>query len=246
MMHARRTILVAMYSWAFLGVSLVLLCSACSQEPAGSPSPSPSSPAVQSPPQVGPSSENAPAPADKVLRVVKDKKEQQIARVVERGEKMVLLRDGQAGPEYDQIGEVAFSADGRSLAYEAQKGKSRVLVLDGREWPLEAEVVQGSLVVSPDNKRLALVAMAQDKWQVMVDGRPDPPFDFVMIDTLKFSRNSKHSGYLALKGTKLQVMVDGKTQAQFDILSEGNKSLQEFLSQAEQADLGKNGEEPKK
>ncbi len=159
---------------------------------------------------------------------------------------MVLLRDGQSGPEYDQIGEVAFSIDGRSLAYEAQKGKSRVLVLDGREWPLEAEVVQGSLMVSPDNKRLALVAVAQDKWQVMVDGRPDPPFDFVIAETLKFSRNSKHSGYLALKGAKLQVVVDGKTQAQFDILGEGNKSLEEFLSQAEQADLEKNGEEPKK
>jgi hypothetical protein len=159
---------------------------------------------------------------------------------------MVLLRDGQSGPEYDQIGQIASSADGRSLAYEAQKGKSHVLVLDGREWPLEAEVVQGSLTVSPDNKRLALVAYAKDKWQVMVDGRPDPPFDFVITETVKFSRNSKHSGYLALKGAKLQVVVDGKAQAQFDILSDGNQALREFLSQAELRDMEKNGEEPKK
>jgi hypothetical protein len=165
--------------------------------------------------------------------------------VVQRGDKRLVLRDGQPGLEYNQIGEVAFSADGRSLAYEAQKGKSRVLVLDGREWPLQAEVVHGSLLVSPNNKRLALVACAKDKCQVMVDGRPHPPFDFVITETLKFSRNSQHTGYLALKGGKLQVVVDGKVLSQLGILSEGNKALQESMTQAENADAEENGEDKK-
>jgi hypothetical protein len=61
--------------------------------------------------------------ADQILKVVKDKSGRHTAEVVQRGEKNLVIRDGQPGPEYDQVGEVAFSADGRSLAYEARRGE---------------------------------------------------------------------------------------------------------------------------
>lgn len=169
-----------------------------------------------------------------------DKSGRHKAKVVQRGKKQLVIQNGQVGPEYDQIGALAFSADGRSLAYEARKGKHRLVVLDEQEWPLAAEVVQESFRVSPDNKRLALVACDKNKCQVMVDGRPDPPFDFIFPNTLKFSPSSKHIGYLALKGKKLQVVVDGEVLAQMNILTEGNKALTEFLSQADNADGSKN------
>jgi hypothetical protein len=156
---------------------------------------------------------------------------------VQRGDKQVVIHDGQSGPEYDQVSEVTFSADGESLVYEAKKGKEHLVVLDGREWPLKAEVVQESFRLSPDNKRLALVAWHQDKWQVMVDGRPDPPLDFIFTGTLKFSHDSKHAGYLALKGGKLTALVDGKVRGQWDILATGNKALEELLCQAEDTEV---------
>jgi hypothetical protein len=165
--------------------------------------------------------------------------------VVQRDDKQVVVRDGKPGPEYDHIGEVAFSADGESLAYEAQKGKQHLMVLDDKEWPLKAEVVQESFKVSPDNKRLALVTWHQDKWQVMVDGRPDPPFDFIFAETLKFSPNSTHTGYLALTGDKLAAVVDGKVRGQWSILPLGDKALQEALNQADATDVAKKGEENK-
>jgi hypothetical protein len=176
---------------------------------------------------------------------VKDQSGRHTARVVQREDKQVVIRDGQPGPEYDQVSEVTFSADGESLAYEAKKGKQHLMVLDDREWPLKAEVVQDSFRVSPDNKRLALVAWHQDKWQVMVDGHPDPPFDFIFIETLKFSPNSTHTGYLALRGERLAAVMDGKVRGQWDILPLGDKALKEALCQADTVDVARKGEEKK-
>lgn len=111
------------------------------------------------------------------------------------------------------------------------------MVLDSREVPIHAGVVQNSFKVSPDHKRLALATFAKDAWLVPVDGRPDPAFDFVFIDTLEFSADSRHLGYLALKGPKLQVVVDVKVLQELEILNKGNKMLKEFLRQTENNDM---------
>ena len=215
MKPTRHNALAPKISLAFLWVTVALLLGSCSQEPAGSSAPAPAQ------------------PPEKVLKVVQDRENRHTAWVVQQGDKQVVIRDGQPGPEYDRIGAVAFSADGSTLAYEAMKGKQRVVVLDDQEWPLDAEMVQDSFRMSPDHKRLALIACARNKCQVMVDGRPDPPFDFVFPNTLKFSPTSKHTGYLALKGEKLLVVVDGQVRGHLDILTEGNKALTGFLSQAD-------------
>ena len=223
------------YPLVWLGLAMALFLGSCSQEP------------FQSPPQVAPAPQAKPASVnDKVLRVVTDKKGRHQAKVVQRGDKQVVILDEKPGPEYDRIGAVVFSADGRTLVYEARKGKQQVVVLGEEEWPLKAEVVQDSFRMSPDNKRLALIACANHKYQVMVDGRPDSPFDFVFPPTLKFSPNSKHIGYLALRGGKLQVVVDGKVVGRLDILTEGRQALTESLSRADQADVAQTVGEPPK
>ncbi len=233
MKPTRRPALAVARSVAFFGATMAVLLGGCSQEPAGSATSTPPPPAP-SPPQVESPSQADPTPlADQILKVVKDRSDRHTAQIVQRGTKQVVILDGQSGPEYDQIGEITFSADGNALVYEVKKGKEHLVVLDGKEWPLKAQVVQESFLLSPDNKRLALVAWHQDKWRVMVDGRPDPPLDFIFINTLKFSPNSKHTGYLALMGGKLTVLVDGKIRGQWDILATGNKALEELFKQAE-------------
>jgi hypothetical protein len=237
MKPTRRPALAVACSLAFLGVSMLTLLGGCGQEPAG-PATSAPPPPAPSPPQVESPSQANPSPmADQILTLVKDRSSRHTAQVVQRGTKQVVILDGQSGPEYDQISEVTFSADGNSLVYEAKKGKEHLVVLDGKEWPLSAQVVQESFLLSPDNKRLALVAWHQDKWQVMVDGRPDPPFDFIFMDTLKFSPDSKHTGYLALMKGKLTAVMDGKVRGQWDILAAGNKTLEELLKQAENIEV---------
>jgi hypothetical protein len=226
--------LPAKYPLVVLGLAMALFLGSCSQEPSPVP------------PKGESSSQGQLSLADKVLKVVKDRKGRHQAKVVQRGAKQLVVRDSQPGPEYDRIGALAFSADGRILAYEAWKGQQQVVVLGEQEWPLEAEVVQDSFRMSPDSKRLALVACANHKCQVMVDGRPDPPFDFIFPPTLKFSPNSKHIGYLALKGGKLLVVVDGKVVDHLDILTEGSQALKESLSRADQADVAQTPGEPAK
>ena len=218
MNYTQRAVPFPKYSLAFGGLVFALLLSACGQEP------------PEQPPQTKPT----PVP-EKVLKVIKDRKGQHTAQVVQRGDKQLVVLDGQAGPEYDEVSRFTFSADGRTLAYEARRGEARLLVLGNREWPLDAKVVHGSLKLSPDSRRLALVGRKEGKWQVMLEGRPHQPFDFVFTDTLKFSPDSKRLGYLALKGGMLQVVVDGQVLRQLNIMLAGEKALKQYLSQAQEA-----------
>lgn len=191
----------------------------------------------KTPPRLGPPTLESPRPVmEEVLKVVQDKKGRHTAQVLRRGDKQLVLRDGRPGPEYDRVGEVAFSEDGSSLAYEALRGEERFLVVDGQELPLKATIFPGSLRMSPDNKRLALVAQAGSQWQVLVDGRPGPPFDFVFTDSVKFSPDAKRFGYLALKEAKLQVVVDHEIKRELDILAEGTEVLADTLSLYEESE----------
>jgi hypothetical protein len=223
------------------GLTLTLLVGGCSQEPAVPPkNPASPPPPAPSPPQVEPPFPDLTAPeTESVLKVVQDQSGRHHAQVVQRQDKQVVIRDGQPGPAYDWVGEVAFSADGESLAYEAKKGSEQVMVLDDREWPLKAVVVQDSIRVSPNHQRLALAARHQDKWQAMVDARPDSPVDFIFMETFRFSPNSRHLGYLALKGNKLVAVVDGKVRGQWDILALGDQALDEALSRTDKADVAR-------
>lgn len=219
------------------GLTLTLLVGGCSQEPAAAP-PNPASPPAPapSPPLVEPPFSGLTAPeTEAVLKVVQDQSGRHHAQVVQRQDKQVVIRDGLPGPPYDWVGEVAFSADGESLAYEAKNGREQVMVLDDREWPLKAVVVHDSIRVSPDHKRLALAARHQDKWQAMVDARPDPPVDFIFMETFRFSPNSRHLGYLALKGNKLVAVADGTVRGRWDILALGDRVLDEALSRTDNA-----------
>ncbi len=168
-------------------------------------------------------------PPEKVLKVVKAPKGGQIAEIVQRGDHQMVRVNGIPGPEYEDIAGVIFMVDGHHMAYEAKHDGKWLLVLDGKEWPLDAEVAHGSIQVSPDYRRLALLGYSESKWQTMVDGRPGPPFDFIWRETLQFSPDSAHVGYLALEGNKVAVVVDGKVQQRLEILNEGKEALSQIL-----------------
>ena len=174
-------------------------------------------------------------PPEKVLKVVKAPKGSQTAEIVQRGDKHMVRVDGIPGPEYDDIAGLTFMVDGHHMAYEAQRDGKWLLVLDGKEWPLDAEVAHGSIKVSPDYRRLALLGHFKGKWQAMVDGRPGPPFDFIWRETIQFTPDSEHVGYLALEGNKVAVVVDGKVRQRLDIMKEGQETLGDLLKSMEAA-----------
>ncbi|MBW1990646.1 MAG: hypothetical protein JRI59_00680 [Deltaproteobacteria bacterium] len=182
---------------------------------------------------------------EKVLKVVQAPKSKKRAEIVQRGPRQLVRVDGIAGPEYDEIAGLTFMVDGHHLAYEAKREGKWLLVLDGKEWPLEAEVVHGSIKVSPDYRRLALVGYYRGKWQAMVDGRPGPPFDFIWKETLGFSPDSKHVGYLALEGSRVAVVVDGRVRRRLEVLKQGKEALSDLLTPQTTAtsEKGSNSEE---
>lgn len=168
-------------------------------------------------------------PPIQVIKVVKAPKGGQSAEIVQRGDKKMVRLDGVLGPEYDDIAGLIFMVEGHHMAYEAERDGKWQLVLDGKEWPLEADIVHNSIQVSPDHRRLTLLGHHEGKWQAMVDGQPGPPFDFIWRETIRFSPDSEHVGYLALDDHRLAVVVDGKVKKRLDILKEGKKDLAELL-----------------
>jgi len=60
-----------------------------------------------------------------------------VAYSAEMGEKCLVVVDGQAGPEYDDIleGSPVFSPDSSRVAYSARKGQKRFVVVDGQAGP---------------------------------------------------------------------------------------------------------------
>ena len=60
-----------------------------------------------------------------------------LAYGVAKGDKWLVVVDGQASPEYDGIpeGSLVFSADGKRLAYMAGKGSKGLVVVDGQAGP---------------------------------------------------------------------------------------------------------------
>ena len=86
-----------------------------------------------------------------------------LAYAARRGHKWVVVADGVAGPEYDDIGAGTplFSADGRRVAYAAQQGDHWRVIVDGMPGPDYDGV--GALVFSADGRQVAYTAKQGDK-----------------------------------------------------------------------------------
>lgn len=134
----------------------------------------------------------------KSLRVSPDNK--RIAYAAKRNDKWVVVVDGVAGREYDQItiGKgwhdsefLGFSPDSRHLAHTARRGNAWFMVVDGVEGePYEAIIEidtwrgnRGYAVFSADGGELAHSARVDNEWVVVVNGqitapyrRGDPPY----------------------------------------------------------------------
>ncbi len=136
----------------------------------------------------------------------------------------------------------------RRLAYLADAGEKKVVVVDGVEGKAYASIVEADSIkqvhscqedvcwdayyiekpiqFSPDGQRVAYVAKvgerkfnASEKWSAVVGGMEERPYD--SIGGLNFSPNSRHVAYVAGAGTKQFVVVDGNEGRQYDGLVKG-------------------------
>jgi Tol biopolymer transport system component len=75
-------------------------------------------------------------------------------RIVETGNKSVMVVDGNEGKQYDYTDIPRFSTDSQRMAYEAAVGDQWLVVVDGKEGKPYDGIAEGSLTFSPDSRRV--------------------------------------------------------------------------------------------
>lgn len=116
-------------------------------------------------------------------------------------------------------GPPVFSPDGNRLAYVAQEGTQRYVILDGKPGPKYEAVYKGTLTFSPDSRRLAYIARKGGKAIAVVDGIEGGSYKDLLTSTLRFSPDGTKLAYAAqLESGKWAVVVDGQPKAAFDYI----------------------------
>ncbi len=154
-----------------------------------------------------------------------------MVRVLQRGEKELVVLDGRPGKTYDRIFKytgshetsIHFSPNGRHVAYVAEIGEKQLVVLDGKEGKMYDRVDE--LRFSPDSSRFAYVATVVSaakgyQYFVVLDGQEAAPAS-EPIDQLTFSPDSQHLAYVLLHYTTqrgiegMTVVRDGRKERRY-------------------------------
>ena len=126
-----------------------------------------------------------------------------------RGVKQCLLVDEAEGPWYDAIGAVAFSADGRKLAYVAGDKGRWFVVTDGVKGPEFDGLGKGTLRISKDGSSTAYIAPRNGKYVVVVNGVEGKEYDGIGQGTLTFLADSGHFAYVGIESSGIQLRDGG-------------------------------------
>ncbi len=132
----------------------------------------------------------------------------------------VVVVDGKAGPEYDQVDHISFSPDSRHVAYKARKDGKWTLIVDGAPTPACDELADGFPVFSPDSSRIAYGLKTDNTWKVCVQALPSPtktagPTGVIGdayeggVGLITFSPDGKHLAFGAARNKRRIVVVDG-------------------------------------
>lgn len=135
--------------------------------------------------------------------------------VIDDGSTQFVTIDGRRTAGYRAIAawSMAFSADGRHIAYAARVNGRWAVIHRGRPGPAWDGI--GEIVLS-GRGRLAYAAERGGRWRVVVDGRAGPPFDAILAGTIRFSRDGQRSAYVGRDRRGMRVVVDGRTGPRFD------------------------------
>jgi hypothetical protein len=130
-----------------------------------------------------------------------------------RGQKQILVVDGQEGVEYDKINGLVFSPDGKRVAYMALDGQRQLMVVDGHAGEGYAQVAVP--VFSPNGKHVAYSAKKGEHMLEVIDGQESAEYESVGGPI--FSPDSKHVAFGAKKShKKIMAVVDGQEGAEYD------------------------------
>ena len=141
-----------------------------------------------------------------------------------RWAKCAAVVEGVKGPQYDDIGRIMFSSDGRHVAYVAKSRGMFTVVVDSIEGSHYTRIDESTFCFSPDNRRFAYQASSQGKLFVVLDGDPRESSDnFPGLCVPLFSPDSRDVAYFARSGDNYCIVVGKERVGQYDGLIEGAK-----------------------
>ncbi|MDP2864061.1 MAG: hypothetical protein Q8N73_00135 [bacterium] len=145
---------------------------------------------------------------------------QNLAYVVEKNGKSVLILDDEESKPYDYIWpDPVFSPDSQKLAYRASDGEKIFIVINNQEsqpyfsYPFPCGLgtpvyafCETNLIFSPDSKKTAYLIEENGKFYMVVNGKKGKLYDEIV--SFQFSSDSKYLGYGAQDGKELWWIVE--------------------------------------
>lgn len=122
------------------------------------------------------------------------------------------------GARYDGVSNLAFSRDGASLSYVAERGGKRFLVLNDKEAPLPAGNIPASPVVRIDGKGVGIIIEREGRSALYEaffgNGTKEKEYD--EAGDLAYSSDGRLHAYAARKGNSWFIVVNGTEGPAFD------------------------------
>lgn len=137
-----------------------------------------------------------------------------------KGEKYLVVHDGVAGPEWDEVEAVSITPSGEHWLYTAFTGASMGLVVDGKsERPgtnPSTKLFFTDATFSADGKRVAYVFGTLQETSVVVSGQcyKLAPCDY-QRRSFSFSPDGRRFAYALTDGQKVGVALDGRPGPMF-------------------------------
>lgn len=114
-------------------------------------------------------------------------------------------------------GQVA-TPDGFHIAFIAQQGGKKAVLLDGQPGPKYDRISLNTLRLSDDGKHVAYCAANGENQFIVLDGKSGPTFERLGVPVL--SPDGVHFAYVAETGTKAFVILDGQPGPDYEVVGD--------------------------
>jgi WD40 repeat protein len=119
---------------------------------------------------------------------------------------------GEDGPQFDEVGNLVFTADGKRWAYAVRDRSKMFFIIDKKPSAEYDAVIGDSFVWSPDGTRHAFLARNGEGesaiWHVVVDGKS--MYQAKVLGRPFFSPDSKRVAFAAGTDKQVQLVIDGQ------------------------------------